>query len=162
MYDAQQVRTTVTLLTLLSCTAVCAQEQLPTDNQEPAPIVQTGTPAAAPAPELSPGESRIRAGIMLLVKLHDSMARVQDHDTAEAAVPTIMQLSRELQTWGQGFAALPPLDEDTQSSYEKRYLPIINKINESIQIQADRIAAAEFYGSKNLPAALVKLVNSVQ
>lgn len=112
--------------------------------------------------ELSPGEQRIRAGIVLLGVLLDAMSKVQDKDTAEAAVAPVMRLSRELQTWGQGFASLPPLDEETQSVYEKRYLPIINKLNERIQLQADRIAAAEFYGSTNLPAALVKLVNSVQ
>lgn len=112
--------------------------------------------------ELSAGELRIRAGIVLLGTLHDTMARVRDKDSAEAAVPVIMRLARELPTWGQGFAALPLLDEETQSTMEKRYLPIINQLNERIQIQADRIAAAEFYGSENLPAALVKLVNSVQ
>ncbi len=112
--------------------------------------------------ELSPGESRIRAGVVLLGMLHDTLARVHDKDSAEAAVPGIMKLSRELQLWGQGFAALPPLDEATQSEYEKRYLPIINRLNERIQVQAERVAAAEFYGSENLPAALVHLVNSVQ
>ena len=90
------------------------------------------------------------------------MARVQDKESAEAAVTVIMRLTRELPAWGQGFAALPPLDDETQSTLEKRYLPIINQLNERIQIQADRIAAAEFYGSENLPAALIKLVNSVQ
>lgn len=112
--------------------------------------------------EISPGEARIRAGIVLLGILHDTMARIQDRDTAEAAVPTILRLVREFQTWGQGFTALPPLDEETQSDYEKRYIPIINNLNENIQIQADRIAAAEFYGSEALPAALVRLINSVQ
>lgn len=112
--------------------------------------------------EISPGEARIRAGIVLLGILHDTMARIQDRDSAEAAVPTILRLVREFQTWGQGFTALPPLDEETQSDYEKRYIPIINNLNENIQIQADRIAAAEFYGSEALPAALVRLINSVQ
>ena len=128
------------------------------------------TPGVIPAPEsshtakpeLSHGETRIRAGIVLLGLLLDAMSKVQDHDTAEAAVPTVMKISRELPTWGQGFTSLAPLDEATQSEYEKKYLPIINKLNERIQIQADRIAAAEFYGSENLPAAFIKLVQSVQ
>lgn len=122
-----------------------------------APVIQQEA-----APELSPGEQRIRAGIVLLGVLLETMTKVQDRDTAEAAVAPIVRLSREFRTWGQVFASLPPLDEETQSVYEKRYLPIINKLNERIQLQADRIAAAEFYGSANLPAALVKLVNSVQ
>ncbi|MBR2144264.1 MAG: hypothetical protein IJ956_01915 [Akkermansia sp.] len=39
--------------------------------------------------------------------------------------------------------------------YEDRYLPIIRKINKIMQDQADRLAAAEYYGSQNLPAALI-------
>lgn len=128
----------------------------------PAPQSTEETPATEDAQQTSPGEQRIRAGIVLLGVLHDTLARVQDTETAEAAVPDIMRLAQELQVWGQGFAALPPLDENTQSEYEKKYLPIINKINERIRIQAERVAAAEFYGSENLPAALVGLVNSVQ
>ncbi len=133
-----------------------------------APIAESPTSSqrlqqeATPKVEISPGEARIRAGIVLLGILHDTMAQIQDRDTAEAAVPTILRLVREFQTWGQGFTALPPLDEETQSDYEKRYIPIINNLNENIQIQADRIAAAEFYGSEALPAALVRLINSVQ
>lgn len=149
------------MLLLAAITPASAQ-----DLQADLPIVQqpvSPKDSSVPAqPGLSLGESRIRAGIVLLGALHDTMARVLDKDSAEAAVPVIMRLSRELPAWGQGFAALPPLDEETQSSLEKRYLPIINQINERIQIQADRIAAAEFYGSENLPAALIKLVNSVQ
>lgn len=133
-----------------------------------APIVENTVSPQSPQQEaqaeldIAPGEARIRAGIVLLGILHDTMARIQDRDSAEAAVPTILRLVREFQTWGQGFTALPPLDEETQSDYERRYLPIINDLNESIQIQADRIAAAEFYGSEALPAALVRLINSVQ
>lgn len=167
MHDSQQIIKTFISLALLGATAVYAQDT----TLSPAPaasLTPTELPAEAPAiaaeveRQLSPGESRIRAGIVLLGMLHDTLARIQDTDTANAAVPSIMKLARELQLWGQGFAALPPLDEETQSEYEKKYLPIINRINERIQIQAERISAAEFYGSENLPAALVHLVNSVQ
>ncbi len=162
MYDARQISSAALLLSAAYAAPLCAQEPTAPAPAEPMPVTEQSAPVADDSTELSAGELRIRTGIMLLVKLHDTMAGIQNRDSAEVAVPTIMQLSRELQSWGQGFAALPPLDEDTQSSYEKRYLPIINKLNERIQIQADRIAAAEFYGSENLPAALVKLVNSVQ
>lgn len=162
MYDARQISCTGLLLAATCAAPLCAQDFPTSATTENQPIVQQQAQESPQEPELSPGESRIRAGILLLVQLHDTMATVQDRDSAEMAVPTIMRLSKELQTWGQGFAALPPLDEETQSTYEKRYLSIINKLNERIQIQADRIAAAEFYGSENLPAALVKLVNSVQ
>ena len=170
------MKTLITTLSLILCPAGLAQLAAPIPAPQPSgdllPPQQNGPvateqqqPVLQPATEeveLSPGESRIRAGIVLLGMLHDTLAKVQDHDTAEHAVMSIMKLSRELQSWGQGFNALPPLAEATQSEYEKRYLPIINKINERIQLQAERIAAAEFYGSENLPAALVRLVNSVQ
>lgn len=166
-------------LALILCPLAAAQQAAPLpENVQPADILPaqpTTTPVAPPAevtpptteaeeeaPTLPPGEARIRAGIVLLGMLHDTLAKIQDTDSAELAVPAIMKLARELQSWGQGFTALPPLDEATQSEYEKRYLPIVNKINERIRLQAERIAAAEFYGSENLPAALVRLVNSVQ
>lgn len=158
MYDARQISALLFLSTISYSSAQELQPELPIEQ----PPIRQQEQTSNTHPQLSAGESRIRAGIVLLGALHDTMARVQDKDSAEAAVPVIMRLARELPTWGQGFAALPPLDEETQSSLEKRYLPIINQLNERIQIQADRIAAAEFYGSENLPAALVKLVNSVQ
>lgn len=158
MHDARQI-SAILLLATITCSS--AQELQPEQLPEQPPVRQQEQQENT-LPQLSSGESRIRAGIVLLGALHDTMARVRDKDSAEAAVPVIMRLARELPTWGQGFAALPPLDEETQSTLEKRYLPIINQLNERIQIQADRIAAAEFYGSENLPAALVKLVNSVQ
>ena len=154
-------------LALVSAAAAYAQDTTLSPAPE-ASTTPTELPAEAPATaaeveeQLSPGERRIRAGIVLLGMLHNTLARIHDTETANEAVPSIMKLARELQLWGQGFAALPPLDEDTQSEYEKRYLPIINRLNEQIQIQAERISAAEFYGSENLPAALVHLVNSVQ
>ncbi len=154
MYDARQIKRKSVLLFALSVLTYSAEAQQ-----------GENTPTVAPNAginDFSAGEARIRAGIVLLGMLHDTLAQVQDNNSAEVAVASVMRLSRELQTWGQGFAALPPLDEETQSAYEKRYLPIINKLNERIQLQADRIAAAEYYGSKNLPASLVKLVNSVQ
>lgn len=171
MHDAQQVSLNFALAAVLLAAAATAQEQpqLVPGPQElaPAQIPQVAPEpvAAAPAPQTaapSPGEARVRAGIVLLGVLHDTLARIQNTESAEAAVPDIMRIARELQSWGQGFASLPPLDETTQSEYEKKYLPIINRINESIRLQAERVAAAEFYGSENLPAALIRLVNSVQ
>ena len=62
-----------------------------------------------------------------------------------------------MQQWSQAFNNLPPLSEPEVLLYEDRYLPTIRKINKYIRTQADRLAAAEYYGSINLPAALVKL-----
>lgn len=128
---------------------------LPVKNQSAAePQSQDST--------LEPGEARIRAGIVLQGILHDTLAGVRDKETAEAATGPIMRLSREMQEWARGFAALPPLDEETRNLYEEKYLPTIRQMNNHIKAQGERIAAAEFYGSQNLPAALVRLIQSMQ
>lgn len=108
------------------------------------------------APVLPEGELRIRSGIVILGKICQYMAEVNNHDTAEAAVPRLMALLEEMQTWSQSFASLPPLSETEICVYEERYLPTITKINTIIEAQASRIAAAEYYGSRNLPAVLVR------
>ncbi len=117
---------------------------------------------AAQKPQLNEAEQRIRVGIVMLGRLHDLLAKIKDEASAEAAVAPIMRASSEFQSWAQGFSSLPPLDADTQRAYERRYLPIIDEINTRIKIQGERIASAEFYGSQNLPAALVRLVTSMQ
>lgn len=134
---------------------------LPIENSTP---VQAGPPMNQPQQHstLSPGEARIQAGIVMLGVLHNTLASVKDKDSAEEATASIMRFSRELQEWSQGFSALPPLDEDTRMTYEEKYLPIIRQLNNRIRMQGERIAAAEFYGSQNLPAALVRLVQSAQ
>ncbi len=108
-------------------------------------------------PALPEGEKLLRQGILMLVKLHQIMAGIKDNDTAEAAVPEVMRLCESLRQWPQGFTKLPPISEPEAQAYEENYLPIIRKINTQIEAQADRIAAAEYYGSRNLPAALVRL-----
>ncbi len=106
-------------------------------------------------PELPEGEKRLRQGIIIIGKLTQSMAEINNKETADAAVPQIMRLCEELRQWTQAFNNLPPLSEMETIVYEDRYLPIIRKINKIMQDQADRLAAAEYYGSQNLPAALI-------
>ncbi len=134
-----------------------AESQLPVEAEAPQP--GTVQPQAA---QLSEAEQRIRMGIVMLGQLLDLLSKIKDEPTAEAAVAPIMRASAEFQSWAQGFSSLPPLDSDVQRSYEKRYLSIIDELNTRIKIQGERIASAEFYGSKNLPAALVRLVTSMQ
>ncbi len=112
--------------------------------------------------QLSEAEQRIRVGIVMLSRLHDLLSKIKDEPTAEAAVAPVMRASAEFQAWAQGFSSLPPLDADTQRTYEKRYLSIIDELNTRIKIQGERIASAEFYGSRNLPSALVRLITSMQ
>lgn len=128
--------------------------------QEPAPLPVADTampPAAAAAPELPAAEQRVRAGIILLNSLHETLAGIRDRDTAEAAVAPLMRLHAGLQEWAQSFTALPPLSEHEQLAYEEQYIPIFKKLNGRIRSQGERIAAAEYYGSRDLPAALIRL-----
>ena len=73
-------------------------------------------------------------------------------------MPRLMALLEEMQAWSQSFASLPPLSEPERVAYEERYLPTISRINSILESQAARIAAAEYYGSRNLPAVLVRFV----
>lgn len=173
MRYARPIRTFlgITIISALSISAETSdiQSDIPSnriDEENPSVTISS---AKAPGVEESPvsrqistEERRIRAGVTMLGLVHNTLARVKDKESAEAAVPIIVRLSSELQHWGQSMNALPPLDEATQSEYEKAYIPVIQKINERIKAQGERVAAAEFYGSQNLPAVLVKLVQALQ
>lgn len=143
---------------LLLCSLVAAAA----GQEQPAPPVSEGATARENRPALPAEEEKIRSGIMMLAGLHDILAKIQDKESAENAVASIMRFNGRLQAWGHSFSALPPLDDATRELYEQRYLPIIERLNSRIQAQADRLASAEFYGSRNLPAALVKLVTDFQ
>ena len=119
------------------------------------PIEADTASPASDIPALPEGEKRLRQGIIIIGKLTQSMAEINNKETADAAVPQIMRLCEELRQWTQAFNNLPPLSETEAIVYEDRYLPIIRKINKIMQDQADRLAAAEYYGSQNLPAALI-------
>lgn len=123
---------------------------------------QQATTAPEQAPALPEGEQRLRQGIIMLGNICQCMAEVKDHDSAEAAVPKLMALNEELRRWSQSFANLPPLSELDVIAYEERYLNTIRKINHIIEAQAGRLAAAEYYGSRNLPAVLVRLAQIAQ
>lgn len=144
-------------LMLAAALPLAAWGQASPPGQSDQSVAEAAEPARLPL-----GEERIRVGVILLNRLHEAMARVKDRESAEAAVPAVMRVSRELQAWGQSFASLPPLDDATRHEYEKRYLPVIQKLNEQIKAQGERLAAAEYYGSQDLPAALARLAYSVQ
>ena len=129
---------------------------LPAQSDEPAAPVSTVRESPA-APELPLPEQRVRAGIILLGELEQALARVSDHDSAEASVAPVMRLLDKMRSWAQSFTALPPLSEEERRRLENRYLPVIRKLNERLRSQGERLAAAEYYGSHKLPAALVHL-----
>ncbi len=136
---------TTTLILAVLCTAPAWATPVTADPASPTSDI----------PALPEGEKRLRQGIVIIGKLTQSMADIHNKETADAAVPQIMRLSEELRQWTQSFNNLPPLSETETLVYEDRYLPIIRKINKIMQDQADRLAAAEYYGSQNLPAALI-------
>ena len=124
------------------------------------PVQDASTVAEEPDAALSPAEQRIIEGLRLQALLHDTLGSVKDKDSADAAAAIIRRLTDEMQQWAQGFAALPPLDEDTRNHYEEKYLPAIRLMNARIKTQGERIASAEYYNSQTLPTELLKLVRT--
>lgn len=135
--------------------AILPQEQ-PADAVAPVAEAPGATTSAAPQALPLP-EQRVREGLVLLNALHDTMAGINNEETAAAAVAPLMRLNRTLQEWTQSFTTLPPLTEQEQQAYEEQYLPLFKKLNSRIRTQADRLAAAEYYGSRDLIAALMHI-----
>ena len=140
------------LITILAGAAVCILPSL-ADVVAEAP----GAAPQAAATTLPENEARIRQGIVHLGTLCQRMAEINDYNSAEAAVPAIMRLHEDIQLWARSFKSLPPISELETQLLEDRYLPTIRKINHILEAQADRLGAAEYYGSKNLAAALVRV-----
>lgn len=132
----------------------------PTPINKPTTEIVTDTQQEQQLPgeaELSDAEKQIRAGIVLLGMLHDTMAKVQNKETAEAAVAPVMRLRDALTQWINQFAVIPQCSEMEKLMYEERYLPIIKQLNNAISNQADRLAAAAYYDCTELCTALVML-----
>lgn len=138
---------------------------VPTTQQAapPAPAVVEDVPQQSARPDtpqeraLPQSEQLIRAGIVMLNQVQQILSGINNAETAEAAVAPLMRAEKSLQEWARMFNALPPLAEEEQNAYEEVYLPIINKLNNRIRVQGERLASAEYYGSRNLPAALIRL-----
>lgn len=165
---------TILSISLLTLSHVCPAQDIPVDVVAQSPsatqpssgqkpeIIEDSVGESSPAQdasqaELTPGEQRLQAGIVMLGNLYNLLSGIRDNESAEKAVAPLMRLSSELNLWAQGFTSLPPMTEDEQLVCEDRYLPIIRKINMSIKVQGERLASAEYYGSQNLPTALVRL-----
>lgn len=130
------------------------------------PVIAESTPQASASgdteAQLSPVEQHLAKGIALLLKLEQVMASVDSPESAQKAVQPIGLITAELSKWPQGFLTLPPPDEEQRLEYEDRYLPVIRRINEQIKLQGERLASAQYYGSQQLAASLVRLVLTLQ
>lgn len=111
---------------------------------------------------LLPEEAHIRAGIVILGKLCNTLARVSDKASAQAAVPIIVGLSRDLRAWAQLLPSLPLRGQETISVYEHRYMPIIGKLNAYLRVQGERLAASNYYDAQDLATALLTLYTTAQ
>ncbi len=125
---------------------------------------QVMTPPSAGEEEtaLPPEEKHIRTGIILLAKLYKTLTGVEDGTSAQAAVPIVVELTRELQEWGQMVPTLPPCSQEVMDAYELKYMPVIRKINDYLRVQGERLAAANYYESRDLLDALLALYGTVQ
>ncbi len=132
------------------------------------PMSATGQQAGTSSPEvreeeatLPPEEKHIRTGIILLAKLYKTLTGVEDGTSAQAAVPIIVELTREMQEWGQMVPTLPLRDQEVIDAYELKYMPVIRKINDYLRVQGERLAAANYYESRDLLDALLALYSIV-
>ena len=82
---------------------------------------------------LSPAEAHLRTGVVMLV-----------------------QVTRDLQTWIQTLYSMKQNTEE-QEAIERVYVPIIEKLNSYIEVQGERLSAANYYGSQDLATALTAL-----
>ncbi len=121
-----------------------------------------GAQAALTQSTLPPAEAHIRTGIILLNELNTCLAEIDSPEKADNAVAKVLELQMKLTQWGQGFNALPEENADVIKQYETYYLPIINQINASLQVQSKRLNAAQYYQSSNLGAALINLVDALK
>ncbi len=133
---------------------------VPSDGQEQVTLRDGGN-AIMPMEEPSPAEQHLRAGVVILAKLYRCLAEVTNSQTAQSAVPSVVQITRDLQTWIQNLHGMK-LPAKQQEILEHNYLPIIAKINGYIEVQGERLAAASYYGSQDLATALIALYITVQ
>ena len=105
---------------------------------------------------LSPAEEHLRTGVVMLAKLYRSLAEVKDAQTAQSAVPGVVQITRDLQTWIQTLHGMKQGVEE-QEVLERTYVPIIEKLNAYIEVQGERLAIAHYFGSQDLATALTAL-----
>lgn len=144
----------IALAATLTSSATFAQDATQTEI--------AGAQAAIEQNQLPPAEAHIRAGIILLNDLNACLSEIDNQDKANAAATKVLEIQLKLTQWGQGFSALPQEDEEMIAQYKKYYLPIIERINNALKTQSQRLQAAEYYQSKNLGNALINLVDALK
>ncbi|MCC8021851.1 MAG: hypothetical protein LIO63_07765 [Akkermansia sp.] len=126
-----------------------------------------GEAAAAPRPE---EENRARAarnalldrGVDILVNLRGVLEGVHDKSSADRAALQVYKITAELTAWGQKAAAAPALESEEHERTEEAYVKRLQAVNSSLEAQAQRLAAAEWFSSERLVRALALLVENTR
>lgn len=114
------------------------------------------------AKPLSKEDRHIRIGMQLHYELAIILSNIQSPQDAKTAIPLILKSNEQLLAWGKAFTTLPPIDEATQARFREQYIPIIKQSNAALAIQGKRLKDAEYYGSDELPAALIRMVQELK
>ena len=135
---------------------IAASWVAPTVAQESLSM-QNGNKSTEQQRSLSPVEAHLRTGVVMLAKLYKCLEGVKDSNTAQSAVPGVVQITRDLQTlYGM------KEESDEQEILERTYVPIIEKLNSYIEVQGERLSAANYFGSQDLATALTALYITAQ
>lgn len=138
MFTTRGIITAVLLIGAFSVTS--GQEKAPAEQHNP----------------MSPAELHLRTGVVMLAKLYRCLAEVKDSQTAQGAVPSVVQITQDLQTWTQTLHGMKQEAEE-QEALEHTYVPVIEKLNSYIEVQGERLSAANYFGSQDLATALTAL-----
>lgn len=139
---------------------IAASWVAPTVAQESLSM-QNGNKSTEQQRSLSPVEAHLRTGVVMLAKLYKCLEGVKDSNTAQSAVPGVVQITRDLQTWVQTLYGMKE-ESDEQEILERTYVPIIEKLNSYIEVQGERLSAANYFGSQDLATALTALYITAQ
>lgn len=104
----------------------------------------------------------MKKGLHILQSLIDVLGGVSDKGTADRAALQIYKISAEYQNWGQQVSMRPPLGDEEREAMEATYLPEFKVKNERLDALGQKLAAANYYLSRELYQALELLVQNTQ
>lgn len=104
----------------------------------------------------------MKKGLHILQTLIDVLDGIGNKSTADRAALQIYKISAEYQNWGQQVSMRQALGDEEQEAMEAVYLPEFKAKNERIDALGQKLAAANFYLSRELYQALELLVQNTQ